>query len=95
MAKCVFCGVEKPNFTGVFLMRNDGSVNFFCGSKCRKNMLKLGRDKRKIRWTEAFHLTREKARQKKAQLENVETKTVEKTVTKKSTNKSSKKVSKK
>ncbi|MCD6387510.1 MAG: hypothetical protein J7L30_04225, partial [Methanophagales archaeon] len=28
----------------------DGSVLFFCSSKCEKNMLKLGRKSRKVKW---------------------------------------------
>lgn len=62
MVKCVFCGkVESPH-KGLHLIKNDGSVNYFCSSKCRKNSTKLKRDKRKVRWAEAFHVTREKAR---------------------------------
>ena len=60
MGKCIFCGKEVPDYKGVYLMKNDGSVNYFCSSKCRKNMLKLKRDRRKTRWTEAFHISREK-----------------------------------
>jgi len=33
------------------LVRNDGSILYFCSNKCRKNMLKLGRDARKFKWT--------------------------------------------
>ena len=64
MVKCVFCGKEEESFKGTHLVKNDGSVNYFCSSKCRKNSLKLKRDKRKFRWTEAFHVTREKARER-------------------------------
>ncbi|MBS3091627.1 hypothetical protein J4217_04240 [Candidatus Pacearchaeota archaeon] len=51
MTKCVFCGREEPDYTGVHLIKNDGTVDFYCSSKCRKNSLKLGRDKRKLKWT--------------------------------------------
>lgn len=61
MTKCVFCGKEEPDFLGVHLIKNDGNVDFFCSSKCRKNTLNLGRDKRKIKWTEAYRLGRAKA----------------------------------
>ncbi len=60
MAKCIFCGKEQADFKGTFLIKNDGTTVYYCSSKCRKNHLKLGRDKRKLKWTEAFHLTREK-----------------------------------
>lgn len=46
---------------GVHLIKNDGTVDFFCSSKCRKNDLNLGRDKRKMKWTEAYRLDRTKA----------------------------------
>ncbi len=32
-------------------VNNDGSIFWFCSSKCRKNQLKLGRDSRKLKWT--------------------------------------------
>ena len=47
-------------------MKNDGTSNYYCSHKCLMNHLKLKRDKRKIRWTEAFHITREKKRSKEA-----------------------------
>lgn len=66
MTKCVFCGKEENAFKGVHLIKNDGSVWYFCSSKCRRNSVKLKRDKRKVRWAEAFHERREKARAKEA-----------------------------
>lgn len=54
MVKCVFCGREEYAFKGLHLIKNDGSIAYFCSSKCRFNALKLGRDKRKVRWTSAF-----------------------------------------
>lgn len=62
MVKCTFCGKEERPHKGVHLIRNSGTVDYFCTNKCRMCALKLKRDKRKIRWTEAFHITREKAR---------------------------------
>lgn len=62
MVKCVFCGKEENSFKGMHIMRNEGSVSYFCSSKCRRNSDNLKRDRRKIRWTEAFHITRDKAR---------------------------------
>jgi large subunit ribosomal protein L24e len=64
--RCSFCGKEEKEFRGVNYIKNDGSVNYLCSSKCRKNMLDLKRDKRKIRWADAFHERREKARAKVA-----------------------------
>ena len=62
MVKCVFCGKEEYAFKGVHLLKNDGSIAYFCSSKCRMNMLKLKRDKRRVMWTEAY---REKAKKDK------------------------------
>jgi large subunit ribosomal protein L24e len=68
MTKCSFCGIEEHDFKGVHLIKNDGAIDFFCGSKCRKNSLKLGRDKRRMKWTEAYRLSRAKAEADAARL---------------------------
>ncbi|NCO11835.1 50S ribosomal protein L24e [Candidatus Pacearchaeota archaeon CG_4_9_14_0_2_um_filter_39_13] len=60
MAKCVFCGREQDDYKGTFLMKNDGTINYYCSNKCQKNHLKLKRDRRKIKWTEAFYKARDK-----------------------------------
>lgn len=62
MTKCVFCGKEQEAFTGVHMITNSGTVQYYCSGKCRKNALKLGRDRRKLKWTEAYRLAREKAK---------------------------------
>ena len=54
MTKCSFCSREENDFMGVHLIKNDGSIDFFCTSKCRKNALKLKRDKRKLKWTMTY-----------------------------------------
>jgi large subunit ribosomal protein L24e len=64
MTKCSFCGKEEYPHKGIHFIRNTGVVQYFCSSKCRKNLTKLKRDKRKIRWTNAFHETRDKARER-------------------------------
>ena len=65
MVKCSFCGKEEYAFKGVHLIKNDGTVAYFCSSKCRVNTLKLRRDKRKIRWTEAFREKSDKEKVKR------------------------------
>jgi len=40
--------------TGTILVKNDGSILYFCSNKCRRNMLKLGRDPRKFKWTSKY-----------------------------------------
>ncbi|MBS7650084.1 MAG: 50S ribosomal protein L24e [Candidatus Bathyarchaeia archaeon] len=52
--KCSFCGKEYPPASGIAYFRNDGSILYFCSTKCRKNLLKLGRDPRKLKWTKHF-----------------------------------------
>ncbi len=66
MTKCVFCGRDEHSFRGLHLIKNIGTVEYYCSSKCRKNAIKLKRDKRKRKWTEAFHETRRKTRAKVA-----------------------------
>ncbi len=70
MPKCVFCGNEKEAFKGTHRITNDGETSYFCGSKCMTNALKLKRDKRKIRWTEAFHETRAKRSERSSGMNN-------------------------
>lgn len=60
LAKCVFCGKEQEDFKGNYYIKNDGTMNYFCTSKCQKSQLKLKRDKKRFRWTERFHIMREK-----------------------------------
>ena len=66
MTKCVFCGDEAHFFQGVNRIKNDGVVDFYCSQKCQKNALKLGRDKRKVKWTEAYKLTLKKTQSDEA-----------------------------
>ncbi len=61
MTKCVFCGRDEPDFRGVHLIKNDGSVNYFCSGKCRAHVLFLKRDKRKLKWTESYRVQKGKA----------------------------------
>ncbi len=65
MTKCVFCGKEEAFMKGINFIKNDGTVNYFCSNKCRKNAIKLGRDRKKIKWTEAYRLGKAKEANKK------------------------------
>lgn len=38
--------------TGMAFVGNDGTMLWFCSSKCRKSMLVLKRDPRKLKWTD-------------------------------------------
>ncbi len=81
MVKCVFCGLEEDAFRGMHLIQNDGTVSYYCSSKCRKNALKLKRDKRKLKWTASYREEKQKAAKKleDASKPQVEDKAVKKT----------------
>lgn len=68
LTRCVYCGKEYEDFTGTYLITNDGVMHYYCSLKCHKNHHKLGRDRRKVKWTRAFYESREKryAAEKKA-----------------------------
>lgn len=51
---CTFCNREIKPATGTILVKNDGSIVYLCSNKCRKNMFKLKRDARKLKWTEKY-----------------------------------------
>ena len=48
---CVFCNHEVPKGTGLLYVKRDGTSMPFCSSKCRRNMLDLGREGRLVEWT--------------------------------------------
>lgn len=54
MVRCSFSGKEIPKGKGKMFVRDNGSVLWFYDSKCEKNMLKLKRDARKLKWTTHF-----------------------------------------
>ncbi len=51
---CSFCGYEIEPGTGKMYVRRDGRVFYFCSGKCEKNMLKLKRSPRKLKWTKYY-----------------------------------------
>lgn len=54
MAKCSFCGNTLEKGTGKMFVEKDGKIFYFCSSKCYKNMRKLGRKARKLKWTKYY-----------------------------------------
>lgn len=60
--KCSFCGSEAPLGTGLMYVKKEGTVFFFCSSKCERNLLKLKRNPRKSKWTEAHRKAEGKAK---------------------------------
>jgi len=49
---CSFCGGEIEYGTGKMLVKRDGTVHLYCGSKCQKNHA-LKRIPRHVSWTSA------------------------------------------
>ena len=47
MPKCTYCGKMYNPQKGLTLIMKDGTINYFCSSKCRKNKFMK---KRKVRW---------------------------------------------
>ncbi|MBU0532036.1 50S ribosomal protein L24e [Candidatus Micrarchaeota archaeon] len=50
---CSFCDVPMSKGSGTMYVKKDGSVFYFCSSKCRKNSLVLKREGRRQKWTPA------------------------------------------
>jgi large subunit ribosomal protein L24e len=49
-----FCGRRIVTGKGTMLVRNDGSIQWTCSNKCKKNLHKLKRDPRKMKWTNKY-----------------------------------------
>jgi len=50
MPTCSFCKKVYEFPRGLTLVLNDGNILYLCSSKCRKNMLHLKRDNKKVNW---------------------------------------------
>ena len=64
MATCSFCSGELEKGTGMLYAKKDGTIFYFCSSKCRKNMLGLKREGRRQKWTKAAQLFKGKEKKK-------------------------------
>jgi large subunit ribosomal protein L24e len=51
---CSFCGNDFQQGTGMMYVKNDGTILWFCSSRCRKSSLLMNRDPRKIPWTKYY-----------------------------------------
>jgi large subunit ribosomal protein L24e len=49
---CSFCGEAIEPGTGKMFVKKDGSIFYFCSSKCQNNY-RLGRVPRRVTWTAA------------------------------------------
>ena len=51
---CSFCDRPVAKGSGSMMVKNDGTVLWFCSPKCKKNMLVLKRDPRMLKWTKKY-----------------------------------------
>ncbi len=54
LRNCFFCGQRISSASGIMLVKNDGSIQWTCSNKCKKNLRKLRRDPRKQKWTNKY-----------------------------------------
>jgi large subunit ribosomal protein L24e len=52
--ECTFCGTKIPRGTETIFVTKRGKALYFCSSKCERNMLKLERKERDIKWTNLY-----------------------------------------
>lgn len=50
---CNFCGDRIPTGTEYIYVSNKGKASYFCSSKCFKNLIRLERKPRDVKWTKA------------------------------------------
>ena len=62
MPVCTFCKNTYEFPKGTTVVQKDGSVRYYCSSKCRKNM-EMGRLNKKVKWVKKSDVIKaEKAR---------------------------------
>ncbi len=54
LRNCFFCGNRVDTGKGIMLVKNDGSIQWTCSSKCKKNLRNLKRDPRLFKWTSKY-----------------------------------------
>ena len=54
LRNCFFCGQRISSASGIMFVKNDGSIQWTCSNKCKKNLRKLKRDPRKMKWTNKY-----------------------------------------
>lgn len=57
--ECSFCGRDIRKGLDSIYVTSKGRMHHFCSSKCEKNMLKLKRNVRKVKWTKAYRREKE------------------------------------
>jgi large subunit ribosomal protein L24e len=51
---CNFCGTGIPRGTEFIYVNSKGKAHYFCSGKCYKNLIKLNRKPRAVKWTKAY-----------------------------------------
>jgi len=56
---CNFCGIRIPKGTEFIHVTSKGKALYFCTGKCHKNLIKLGRKPRHVKWTNEYRVEKE------------------------------------
>jgi len=51
---CTFCARPVAKGSGTMYVKNNGTIEWYCSAKCKKNALVLKRDPRKLKWTKKY-----------------------------------------
>ncbi len=51
---CSFCGSDISPGTGKMYVKKDGTIFYFCSSKCQRNQVDLKRVPRRVRWSKRY-----------------------------------------
>jgi len=68
MPRCSFCKQNYEFPRGLTLVLNDGNIIYFCSGKCRKNMLHLRRDNKKVNWVRKSDFSETEAENEKKEV---------------------------
>ncbi len=52
--ECSFCNADIEKGTEKIYVTSRGDMLYFCSNKCEKNMLKLRRKARRVKWTSEY-----------------------------------------
>ena len=56
---CTFCGKKIEKGTENIFVTKRGETRYFCSGKCEKNMTKLKRKARHVKWTASYREEKE------------------------------------
>ena len=59
LRKCAFCGKEIEPGYGWMYVKSDGTILYYCSSKCAKNHLKLRRNPKRVKWIRKMKVQQE------------------------------------